>query len=234
MADQARTRLSLLRVWRRSPKSLCIPSHAVILGPSRKRSRPISNRFFTLARPGAVSFYSMKPTCFSSSAAWKTSVAMRWYRCSCECLSIMTGFLVLTSNRVGTFDEAFKSRIQLALHYKNLSEHQRTKIWGNFLRRLKELDEEGIDFLDLEDNIEQLAKHNLNGRQIRNVITTARQYARWERQHPGNRNYKLDYGVINEVIGTAGEFVRYIEKLNGGYTHDQLAEDDGLRLQDVT
>lgn len=149
-------------------------------------------------------------------------------------LKYYDGFLVLTNNRVGTFDEAFTSRIQLALHYKNLSEHQRTKIWGNFLRRLKELDEEGIDFLDLEDNIEQLAKHNLNGRQIRNVITTVRQYARWERQQPGNQNYKLDYGVMNEVIGTAGEFDRYIEKLNGGYTHDQLAEDDGLRLQDVT
>lgn len=29
--------------------------------------------------------------------------------------------LILTSNRVGTFDEAFKSRIQLSLHYDNLT-----------------------------------------------------------------------------------------------------------------
>ena len=30
------------------------------------------------------------------------------------------GILILTSNRVGTFDEAFKSRLQLALHYEKL------------------------------------------------------------------------------------------------------------------
>lgn len=48
-------------------------------------------------------------------------------------LEYYDGILILTSNRVGTFDEAFKSRIQLALHYKNLSENQRSQIWSNFL-----------------------------------------------------------------------------------------------------
>lgn len=97
-------------------------------------------------------------------------------------LEYYDGILILTSNRVGTFDEAFKSRIQLAVHYNSLTTHQRTKIWENFIERLRELNEEGIDFDDLEDNIEQLAKREMNGREIRNAITTARQYARWERQ----------------------------------------------------
>ena len=35
-------------------------------------------------------------------------------------LEYYEGILVLTSNRVGVFDEAFKSRIQLALHYPTL------------------------------------------------------------------------------------------------------------------
>ena len=35
------------------------------------------------------------------------------------------GILILTTNRVGTCDEAFKSRIQLALHYPPLSEEQK-------------------------------------------------------------------------------------------------------------
>jgi SpoVK/Ycf46/Vps4 family AAA+-type ATPase len=35
-------------------------------------------------------------------------------------LEYYDGILILTSNRVGTFDEAFKSRIQVALHYPNL------------------------------------------------------------------------------------------------------------------
>ncbi|KAI8932326.1 hypothetical protein NX059_010520 [Plenodomus lindquistii] len=35
-------------------------------------------------------------------------------------LEYYEGILILTSNRVGTFDEAFKSRIQLSLHYDDL------------------------------------------------------------------------------------------------------------------
>ncbi|KAI0536026.1 hypothetical protein GGR58DRAFT_476751 [Xylaria digitata] len=146
-------------------------------------------------------------------------------------LEYYDGILVLTSNRVGTFDEAFKSRIQLALHYKNLTEYQRTQIWRNFITRLQEINEDGIDFVDLKDNIEELAKYKLNGREIRNVITTARQYARWERQQPNKQHIQLDYNMMKEVIGTTGEFNQYIEKLNDGYTLDQLAEDGGLRLR---
>ncbi|KAI0205552.1 hypothetical protein F4808DRAFT_472240 [Astrocystis sublimbata] len=147
-------------------------------------------------------------------------------------LEYYDGILILTSNRVGTFDEAFKSRIQLALHYKNLSEDQRTEIWRNFLSRLEDINEEGIDFVDLKDNIKELAKHRLNGREIRNVITTARQYARWEQQQPKKSHVLLDLKMMQEVIETAGEFDSYIEKLNGGLTHDQLAEEDGYRLGD--
>ena len=36
-------------------------------------------------------------------------------------LEYYEGILILTSNRVGTFDEAFRSRIQLALHYPTLN-----------------------------------------------------------------------------------------------------------------
>ncbi|PNP47070.1 hypothetical protein THARTR1_10575 [Trichoderma harzianum] len=142
-------------------------------------------------------------------------------------LEYYDGILILTSNRVGTFDEAFKSRIQLAVHYSSLTTHQRTKIWGNFIQRLKELNEDGIDFVDLEDNIEQLASKEMNGREIRNAITTARQYARWERQQ--DEGFKLNYKVMKEVIETAGEFDEYINTLNGGLTQEQLAKEDGIR-----
>ncbi|KAJ4858272.1 ATPase family associated with various cellular activities (AAA) domain-containing protein [Trichoderma breve] len=142
-------------------------------------------------------------------------------------LEYYDGILILTSNRVGTFDEAFKSRIQLAVHYNSLDLDQRTQIWRNFTRRLKDLNEEGIDFADLMDNIPQLARKEMNGREIRNAITTARQYARWERQQ--DHSFKLDYKVMKEVIETAGEFDDYINTLNGGFTQEQLAKDEGIR-----
>ena len=92
-------------------------------------------------------------------------------------LEYNVGILILTSNRFGTFDEAFKSRIQLALHYENLTVAQQRKVWRNFLARLKSLDASGIDYDDIMDNVDELVKEDMNGRQIRNAITTARQLA---------------------------------------------------------
>jgi len=138
-------------------------------------------------------------------------------------LEYYDGILVLTSNRVGTFDEAFKSRIQLALHYASLGPFQRLKIWENFIVRLESLGEDMIDFDDLKDHLEQLAEHKMNGRQIRNAITTARQYAQWKKT-------VLTYSHLKDVIEISGRFDLYLDKLHGGYTQDQLAEDEGLRL----
>jgi SpoVK/Ycf46/Vps4 family AAA+-type ATPase len=84
--------------------------------------------------------------------------------------------LILTSNRVATFDEAFKSRIQLALHYESPTEMQRKKIWKNFINRLGsfEADKNVIDIEDLRKHLALLATFNMNGRRIRNAVTTAR------------------------------------------------------------
>lgn len=38
-------------------------------------------------------------------------------------LEYFTGMLFLTTNRVGAFDEAFKSRIHISLYYPPLGEH---------------------------------------------------------------------------------------------------------------
>lgn len=47
-------------------------------------------------------------------------------------LEYYEGILILTTNRVGTFDEAFKSRIQMSLRYERLERHQRKRVWLNF------------------------------------------------------------------------------------------------------
>ncbi|KAK5050927.1 hypothetical protein LTR84_003486 [Exophiala bonariae] len=123
-------------------------------------------------------------------------------------LEYYDGILVLTSNRVGTFDEAFRSRIQLALHYADLQEYQRQQIWSNFITRLEGF-EEDIDISELRDNVQRLAKEEMNGRQIRNAITTARQYAEWKGE-------KLTYKHLEYVIEVSGRFDKYLDKLNGG------------------
>ncbi|KAI1169754.1 hypothetical protein F4777DRAFT_584592 [Nemania sp. FL0916] len=171
-------------------------------------------------------------------------------------LEYYEGILILTSNRVGTFDEAFKSRIQLALHYHNLTEGQRWKIWKNFLTRLKTLetgdsssstassssesgsggdgvirglsrrtksmDPVGIDFDDVECYLGDLAKYELNGRQIRNSITTARQLAKFKGE-------KMSYHHLRHVITVSGKFDAYLKTVQEGFSDDQVARGDGIR-----
>lgn len=138
-------------------------------------------------------------------------------------LEYYEGILVLTSNRVGIFDEAFKSRIQLALHYPNLGPYQRLRIWENFIDRLESFHDNSMDIADLRDHLDDLKEEKMNGRQIRNAITTARQYAEWKKT-------TLTYEHLRDVIDVSGRFDKYLDKLNGGFTQDELAEDDGLRL----
>lgn len=96
-------------------------------------------------------------------------------------LEYYNGILILTSNRVATFDEAFKSRINLPIRYPDLDEDQRVKIWSNFLEVLKR-SKERVDFADLESNVPHLAQRAMNGRQIRNAIQMARYLARYRKQ----------------------------------------------------
>ena len=52
-------------------------------------------------------------------------------------LEYFRGILFLTTNRVGSFDDAFISRIHVALHYKKLSEEYRAKIWKKNFNRME-------------------------------------------------------------------------------------------------
>lgn len=155
-------------------------------------------------------------------------------------LEYYEGILILTSNRVGTFDEAFKSRIQLSLHYETLNKSQRRMIWGNFLKRLKTLQEDAakvkpiepkkgkleetksIDFDNIERHLAELAEEEMNGRQIRNAITTARQLAKFKGDN-------MSYKHLEHVIRVSSKFDKYLEQVRDNFTDDQVARGDGIR-----
>ncbi|KAF6822948.1 AAA family ATPase [Colletotrichum plurivorum] len=154
-------------------------------------------------------------------------------------LEYYDGILILTSNRVGTFDEAFKSRIQLNLRYKNLSEDQRLKIWKNFIDRIEKLDklriagastainnggrqDLGLNTEEIRSHLPELAQTNLNGREIRNAISTARQLAVYREQ-------PLGYKHITSVIGEAKKFDEYLKELKQGYSADDISHGQGVR-----
>mmetsp|Transcript_12653 Transcript_12653/g.41711 ORF Transcript_12653/g.41711 Transcript_12653/m.41711 type:complete len:727 (-) Transcript_12653:102-2282(-) len=80
------------------------------------------------------------------------------------------GVLFLTSNRVEALDPAFQSRVQCALKYDHLSKDSRAHVWRNLLEA-RGLAEAVLD-------VEALAAHALNGRQIKNALQLALALAR--------------------------------------------------------
>ncbi|KAM0296872.1 hypothetical protein ACHAPM_010058 [Fusarium culmorum] len=145
-------------------------------------------------------------------------------------LEYYDGILILTSNRVGIFDEAFKSRIQLNLRYKTLDGAQRKQIWKNFFIRLRRLEQEngttggsyGANVDEMMGKLDDLAEANLNGRQIRNAVSTARQLARYQKE-------PLSYKHLTAVINEAKKFDEYLLELNRSYTADEIQRDKGER-----
>ncbi|KAK7460276.1 hypothetical protein Landi51_00524 [Colletotrichum acutatum] len=151
-------------------------------------------------------------------------------------LEYYDGILILTTNRVGTFDEAFKSRIQLALRYQRLEAYQRKQIWKNFFERLKSIGEEdSIDFDDISLHIDELTKHPMNGRQIRNTITTARQLAKF-------MGKKMVFSHLQRTIAITNKFDEYLADvreadveehggrgLDGRYSDEYFARSDQIR-----
>ncbi|KAF2195736.1 P-loop containing nucleoside triphosphate hydrolase protein [Zopfia rhizophila CBS 207.26] len=135
-------------------------------------------------------------------------------------LEYYEGILVLTSNRVCTFDEAFKSRVQLAMRYPPLDFEDRLEVWHMFFRDMLEGDER-VKRDELNGRVDMLARHDLNGRQIRNVINTARQLARYKKEI-------LAYTHIDQALQVAKEFEEYVSRTKG-HSDEEFAKAEGLR-----
>lgn len=85
------------------------------------------------------------------------------------------GIMFLTTNRVRTFDEAFHSRISVALRYPDLNAKARRQVWENLLAAagIAKEDGEGVRLHCADLDVEALVAHDLNGRQIRTTIRLA-------------------------------------------------------------
>lgn len=81
----------------------------------------------------------------------------------------------------------------------------------------------GFDFQDIMAHIPELAERNLNGREIRNAISTARQLAMYKRE-------PMSYKHLERVIKETTKFEAYITELNRGFSSDEISKDKGERL----
>lgn len=82
------------------------------------------------------------------------------------------GILFLTTNRVKAFDEAFLSRIHVALAFGELSEESKEQVWAAFISKMGDAGKAVT-----KAQIKELAKREINGRQIKNAARTAHSLA---------------------------------------------------------
>ncbi|KAF9527921.1 P-loop containing nucleoside triphosphate hydrolase protein [Crepidotus variabilis] len=111
------------------------------------------------------------------------------------------GILFLTTNRVKAFDEAFLSRIHVALHFSTLSLDSKAQVWKAFISKMGE-DVEPLTPAQIED----LAKRDINGRQIKNAARTAHSLA-------VSRGQKVGFEHLRITLDAMDEFSREFEKM---------------------
>ncbi|OAQ80029.1 AAA family [Purpureocillium lilacinum] len=126
-------------------------------------------------------------------------------------LEYYSGILFMTTNRVRTFDDAFKSRIHVPLKYGELPADSRAKIWRNFLSGVGGTNgstngDDGASVYDSigDSGIAALAEAPLNGRQIKNVVRTAKSLASHKRR-------KLDLDQLQQVMEIQMAFERDLD-----------------------
>ncbi|KAH9205623.1 hypothetical protein DL95DRAFT_490425 [Leptodontidium sp. 2 PMI_412] len=137
-------------------------------------------------------------------------------------LEYFNGILFLTTNRIGTLDEAFQSRLHVTLGLSALSVEDRKSVWYNFLAGLKHLSKDARRAL-IKKSRSDWAQQPLNGRQIRNCVRTALVLARKE-EVPVNESH------FEKVIQLGNDYARYLTTLKK-MDMDHLAEAMGTRLK---
>ena len=142
-------------------------------------------------------------------------------------LEYFNGILFLTTNRIGTFDQAFQSRVHVTLGLPSLDRTRRTEVWSIFLDDMaykSVIDTTQLNTLQTLVH-DHWSKENLNGRQIRNAVRTAMLVAEKKREVPGK-------GHFETVLKIGRDFERYMSALQMAEA-DALAERKGERLAGV-
>ncbi|KAL6695116.1 P-loop containing nucleoside triphosphate hydrolase protein [Trichoderma pleuroticola] len=163
-------------------------------------------------------------------------------------LEYYSGILILTTNRVGSFDEAIKSRVHCALYYPPLDQKQSLKIWKMNLATLEERNKEPDSSMSVRFNrkeIEEYARKHWkstskgtrwNGRQIKNAFQTAIALADWDHVestggnlHPDGPLLKVEH--FKKVAQASAHFDNYLIKVRK--TDEQRAREHDIRRDDV-
>ena len=132
------------------------------------------------------------------------------------------GLLFLTTNRVGQIDDAFISRVHLAIGYNTLSPQDRSSIWGGFFRKLAKEQAGKIQISAAARKwVLEKAKSGqaqLNGRDIRNALQTAITLAEAEAEEdpdfdPDRMTIVVDQSHFERVLEISNKFHNYVQSI---------------------
>ncbi|KAI0544468.1 P-loop containing nucleoside triphosphate hydrolase protein [Xylaria curta] len=159
-------------------------------------------------------------------------------------LEYYSGILFLTTNRIGTIDRAFKSRIHLSLYYPKLDLEKSLAIWKNSVDTLKKEIQESSPIKVDDEQVLKFAKKQFrklekdglrpwNGRQIRNAFQTAIAIAKFDAKQKG-MEVVLRAEHFKKVAKSAVDFDLYLNELHKGKDEAQLARENFWRHDDWT
>ncbi|KAA6412652.1 MAG: hypothetical protein FRX48_03644 [Lasallia pustulata] len=157
-------------------------------------------------------------------------------------LEYYSGILFLTTNRVGAFDQAFRSRIHMSLLYPKIGEDATTKIWEMNIDRALENwgDKLLLEEKDRKEILKFASKHykelvksenTWNGRQIRNAFQTAIALAEWDAyqaqlkyKFPTMPTPRLEHEHFERVAKASKHFDAYLKETLVGSAADLARE----------
>ena len=148
-------------------------------------------------------------------------------------LEYYKGILFLTTNRVGAFDEAFKSRIHLHLYYPILNKDQTMSIWQMNLDRLSrqrgttmQVDDDAVlQYAEAHFEYHKQKNTRWNGRQIHNAFQTAAALAEYEALETHKKSANLEVAHFKTVADASHQFDRYISETIGGSESERALND---------
>jgi hypothetical protein len=141
-------------------------------------------------------------------------------------LEYHNGVLFLTTNRIKAIDEAFNSRISIALHYEDLDKSARKAVWRNFIQHLQT--SEGQDAVAPNLDLDELAEYALNGRQIRSTVKLSQSLAVYEKTPLSMEHLRSTISVALSFEEKFDEQVKAKRKEKNFYKNrlDQKEKDD--------
>lgn len=121
------------------------------------------------------------------------------------------GIMILTTNRINSIDIAVQSRIHLAIRYSDLTKVQKQNIFQMFL---DQLEPDSIqNRADITEYVQEYGSDfKLNGRQIRNVVSSSLSLARSTAKENGG-DPRLNVRHLKQVLSVTKDFQEQLETL---------------------